>query len=118
MIKENSIELSLEEVRNLITEFYIPVGLAIGKDWELPDTVIESIEFHQDFDSASKTMQEVMICSAANQLATHLLSDATIEIESLMASDVMERLNLYEDDLQKLLDKSDAIQKLVEAMSI
>ena len=118
IIKENSIELTLEEMQSLIEEFYITVGAAMGNDWELPSSVIESIEFHKDYDSAPQAIQEVMNCSAANQLATLLLTNETIDLESLMESEVVERLNLYEDDLQKLLDKSDTIQKLVEAMSI
>ncbi len=115
---ENSIELTLEETQSLIEEFYIPVGLKIGNDWELPNSVIESIEFHQNYDLAPQAIQEAMICCAANQLATLLLSGKEIDLELLMESDVMEKLNFYEDDLQQLLDKSGTIQKLVEAMSI
>ena len=118
IIKENSIKLSLEEIQELIEEFYITIGVTIGKDWELPNSVIECIEFHKEYDSAPQAIQEAMICSAANQLATLLLASETINLESLMESEVMEKLNLYEDDLQKLLDKSDTIQQLVEAMSI
>ena len=118
IIKENSIELTLEEIQSLIEEFYITVGVTIGKDWELPNSVIECIEFHKEYDSAPQAIQEAMICSAANQLATLLLTSEIINLESLMESEVMEKLNLYEDDLQKLLDKSDTIQQLVEAMSI
>ena len=118
IIKENSIKLTLEEIQELIEEFYITIGVTIGKDWELPNSVIECIEFHKEYDSAPQAIQEAMICSAANQLATLLLASETIDLESLMESEVMEKLNLYEDDLQKLLDKSDTIQQLVEAMSI
>jgi HD-like signal output (HDOD) protein len=118
IIKENSIELTLEELQGLIEEFYISVGVTMGNDWELPNSVIESIKFHKDYDLAPQAKQEAMICGAANQLATLLLTNETIDLESLMESEVMERLNLYEDDLQKLLEKSGTIQQLVEAMSI
>ena len=118
IIKENSIELTLEEIQSLIEEFYISVGVTMGNDWELPNAVIESIEFHKNYDLAPQAKQEAMICGAANQLATLLLASETIELESLMKSEVMEQLNLYEDDLQKLLEKSSTIQQLVEAMSI
>ena len=118
IIKENSIKLTLEEIQELIEDFYITIGVTIGKDWELPNSVIECIEFHKEYDSAPQAIQEAMICSAANQLATLLLASETINLESLMESEVMEKLNLYEDDLQKLLDKRDSIQQLVEAMSI
>ncbi len=118
IINENSLELTLEEIESLIEEFYIIVGVTIGNDWELPNSVIESIEFHKDYDSTPQAIQEAMICSAANQLATLLLANEAMDLKSLMESDVMERLNLYEDDLQKLLDKSGTIQQLAEAMSI
>jgi len=118
IINENSLELTLEEMQNLIEEFYITVGVTMGNDWELPNSVIECIEFHKDYDSAPQAIQEAMICNAANQLATLMLANEALDLESLMESEVMEKLNLYEDDLQKLLNKSDTIQKLVEAMSI
>lgn len=114
----NSIDVTMEDIHSLIEEFYIPVGVAIGNDWALPHSVIESIEFHNNYDLAPQASQEAMICSAANQLATFLLADEDINIESVMEQEVMEKLNLYEDDLQQLLNKSDSIHELVEAMSI
>lgn len=114
----NSIDVTMEEIHSLIEEFYIPVGVAIGNDWALPHSVIESIEFHNNYDLAPQASQEAMICSAANLLATLLLADEDINIESIMEQEVMEKLNLYEDDLQQLLNKSCSILELVEAMSI
>ena len=99
LMKENTIELNAQAVQTLIAEFYIPVGVKLGNDWGLPNTVVESIEFHQDFESAPQAVQEAMICCAANHLATLLLDAEPMQIQDLMESDAMEKLNLYEDDL-------------------
>ncbi len=118
IMNENSIELTLEQTELLIQEFYITIGVSLGHDWQLPKTVIESIEFHQDFESTPQSVQEAMICCAANQLATLLLADEELNVEQIMESDVMEKLNLYEEDLEKIISKSKNIQKVVQAMTI
>ncbi len=118
LMKENSVDLKWEDVQTIIQQFYVVVGMKLGQEWELPGTVIESIAFHQDYQSATKSPQEAMICCAANQMATLLLADEPINIEPLMELEVMEQLNLYEEDLQKLIDMSGDIKQLVEAMSV
>lgn len=118
IMNEESLVLTVEQTQSLIQTYYITIGISLGHDWKLPNTVIESIEFHQDFDSTPHARQEAMICCAANQMATLLLADEAMDIDQIMQSDVMEKLNLYEEDLQKLIDKSSTIQQLVEAMAI
>jgi putative nucleotidyltransferase with HDIG domain len=115
---ENPLKLTSEDIHKMIQEFYVDVGITLGKDWELPNNVVESIEFHQDYESAPKAQQEAMICCAANQMASLLLADQEINLEDIITSDVMEKLNLYEDDLQKLVDKSSHIKQVVEGMSL
>jgi len=118
LMEEDAVELKWADIQTIIQQFYIAVGVKLGKDWELPGTVIKSIEFHHQYEFATTALQEAMICCAANKMATLLLSDEPINIEQLMEQDVIEKLNLYEEDLQQLIDMSSDVQQLVEAMSV
>jgi HD-like signal output (HDOD) protein len=115
---ENNIQLEREDTLKLVQIFYVKVGLAIGKAWELPTAVLETIEFHQNYNSAPHFTQEAMTSAGADLLADQMLSQQNLDIQTLLENDVMADLNLYEDDLENLLGKAESIANMVEAMAI
>lgn len=118
LMKEHQLQLAKEEIQELIAEYYVAVGVKLGNDWDLPNTVVESIEYHQDYTQAPRALQEAMTSNAANQLATMLLTGEPLQTENIMQDEVMEQLNLYEEDIQQFVDKRESILQVVEAMAL
>jgi HD-like signal output (HDOD) protein len=116
--KESNILLDREDTLKLVQIFYVKVGLAIGKEWDLPTAVIETIEFHQNYNSAPHFVLEAMTSAGADLLADQMLSQAHLDIQNLLENDVMADLNLYEDDLNSLLAQAESITQMIEAMAI
>jgi HD-like signal output (HDOD) protein len=116
--QESNIKLDREDTLKLVQIFYVKVGLALGKAWELPTAVLETIEFHQNYNKAPHFAQEAMTSAGADLLADHMLSQSNLDMQHLLENDVMADLNLYEDDLEKLLSKAESITDMVEAMAI
>ena len=114
----HAIALLPEAVLQLIQQFHVPVGLVLGKAWELPSMVVESIEFYQDYDAAKQFDREAMITSGAHFLASLMLEAGDVDAASVLDSEVFEHLNFYDNDVEFLLDKVEGVRNMVEVMSI
>ncbi len=107
-----------EDLQLLIRQFHTSVGLSLGRSWELPPMVIESIEFQDNYAAAPQFSREVMIAAGGHFLADQLLGDAEMNLAEIADCQVMEDLNLYEDDVETLLELKDSVRSMVEVMGV
>ncbi len=111
-------QLEKQDLLALVDEFYIQVGSALGNSWQLPEAVIQSIEHHQDYHNTQSFGHEVLGTAGASFLADQLMQNKEIELVAALENDALAELNLFEDDIQKLVAKAPAILDQVEAMAL
>lgn len=95
------------------------VGRHLAERWALPEAVVESIALHHDCGSAGSHAQAVRITSMANLLSHLAMADdgAREAAEVLVRSHpVCAALNLYPDDVDRLVARRDAILEHAEAL--
>jgi len=89
-----------------LDEHHVSAGLLLAEEWRLPAPVVASIQWHHEPASAELHADVAMTVCFADQLSHHVapgsLAPAPTEDE-LRGHDVLVGLNLYPDEVERLL---------------
>ncbi|NQZ68880.1 MAG: HDOD domain-containing protein, partial [Lentisphaeria bacterium] len=107
-------ELNKETILELMELLSQSVGLKLAEKWELPDQIAITIQHWTDFSKAERFKDEVMATCLASQFASFLFQDESKEASDIYEHPVVDELNLYPDDIEGLLQKSEAIEELIK----
>ena len=103
----------------ILTEgYHTRVGILIADKWSLPKQVAEAIQYYGDYEHATAFRQECMLTFIADRLASHLLTPEEMPEDSLRDHPVFAELNLYPQDIDKLLMTKDQVLTIVNAMNL
>jgi putative nucleotidyltransferase with HDIG domain len=105
-------------LRMLMNGYHSRVGCLIADKWSLPKQVAEAIQYYSDYDHAVSFRQECLLTSAADRLATHLLTPDDMPEDSLRDHPVFAELNLYPNDIDQLVACRDKVLAVVNAMNL
>lgn len=114
--RKKSIELSEADVLALEASLHTAVGVAVAQRWEMPHIVCESIEFFHCYEKATQAREQTTMINGGAAFATHLLTPELLSVDQLIALPVLADLNLYDDEVDSLLDKKDDVKSTMEAM--
>jgi putative nucleotidyltransferase with HDIG domain len=98
--------------------YHTEVGAMIADKWGLPKQVAVAIQYHGDYDHATEFRQECLLTCVANRLASHLLTPDEMPEDTLRDHSVFAELNLYPQDIDKLLLTKDQVLTIVNAMNL
>ncbi len=105
-------------IKTLIEGYHTHVGVLIADKWSLPKQVAEAIQYYRDYEHTTTFRQECMLTFIADRLASHLLTPEEMPEESLRDHPVFAELNLYPQDVDKLLMTKDQVLTIVNAMNL
>ena len=98
--------------------YHTEVGSMIADKWGLPKQVAVAIQYYGDYDHATEFRQECLLTCVANRLASHLLTPDEMPEDTLRDHSVFAELNLYPQDIDKLLLTKDQVLTIVNAMNL
>lgn len=101
-----------------IAGYHAEVGAMIADKWGLPKQVAVAIQYYGDYDHATEFRQECLLTCMANRLASHLLTPDEMPEDTLRDHSVFAELNLYPQDIDKLLLTKDQVLTIVNAMNL
>ena len=101
-----------------IAGYHTEVGAMIADKWGLPKQVAVAIQYYGDYDHATEFRQECLLTCVANRLASHLLTPDDMPEDTLRDHSVFAELNLYPQDIDKLLLTKDQVLTIVNAMNL
>jgi HD-like signal output (HDOD) protein len=96
---------------------HIRVGALVADRWALPKPVAHAIAYYQCYEQTPAFRQEVMITCLADRLATFLLAPEPFDDDTFRDHFVIADLNLYPQDVDKLLGLKDQILAVVQALA-
>jgi len=105
-------------VKTLIEGYHTRVGVLIAEKWSLPKQVAEAIQYYGDYEHTTSFRQECMLTFVADRLASHLLTPEEMPEDSLRDHPVFAELNLYPQDLDKLLTTKEQVLTIVNAINL
>lgn len=115
--KQQQITLSLDDVLKLESRFSKKVTETVVTTWKMPTLVIEAICYYTDYNNAPTAVNQAALVNAGAEYATHMLLPEIVDKETLLALPVMVTLNLYQDEIEKLLSQSDIVSGRLEGLS-
>ena len=98
--------------------YHTEVGAMIADKWGLPKQIAVAIQYCGDYDHATEFRQECLLTCVANRLASHLLTPDEMPEDTLRDHSVFAELNLYPQDIDKLLLTKDQVLTIVNAMNL
>ncbi|WP_086934736.1 HDOD domain-containing protein [Agarilytica rhodophyticola] len=118
------INLSKADVFKIENKFQQEIGVSVVKKWEMPNSVCQSVEFFHNYSSPHSTQTQTMLVFAGALISHHFICEETegekaecMTIEEVKEQPVFGDLNLYPDQIDELLEKEEAINSTLEAMS-
>jgi HD-like signal output (HDOD) protein len=102
--------LMLEQIHH--TRF----GSVIVEKWEMPIIVQESVRHYQEYEQAKSHRDQAMVIHGAAQLAAASLWPDSFPMQVVLQDAVFADLNLYEDEIEKLLGQAEKVTAGMEAM--
>jgi HD-like signal output (HDOD) protein len=108
-----------EDVLRALDAYHAEVGGQLALHWQLPPPVVEAIRHHEDYNEASAFAEVAMTVNLAMYLARLAIEpDEAARAANLLdiqQMQVLEDLNLYPDDREKLVGHVDRIRETAEA---
>lgn len=113
-----------ETLLAIIEQYQKVIGVNLARRWNLPESVVETINYIDDFYAAPHARLEVTTVNAARLLADISLAAKPLggDGESLSFADaladqtVFNELNLYEEDIQALENKCESVEQLLQSL--
>lgn len=119
--KTFDIDVAPNQMYELEDHFQRALGITVVHQWEMPTLVRDVVTWFDDYTNAGQSSEATMIVVAGAEFARRFYSGTPlrqkITHEQLLKSPVLAALNLYPDDVQKLVEKEALISAAMEAMS-
>ncbi len=111
--------LAREDVLLALNTYNAEVGSQLGQEWQLPPQTVEAIRYHENYKEAPTFGEIAMTVNLATCLARLAIESDDesweADVQELQQLPVLEDLNLYPDDLQKLVDHTEKIRQIIDA---
>ncbi len=111
-------ELSEQEVSIILHRYRQVVGSSVANLWKLPDAVAETINYFENYYAAPTVKDVVALVFAGSRFATYMFDSSCMTREEFLQLPVIADLNLYEDEVEALWEKTPDIQSTIEALSV
>ena len=115
LARKLDVTASEDDVAALIAEFHVPAGQLLAARWALPRAVCDAIALYLSYQAGHGCAQEPVITALADHLASHLVA-GTMDDPEVRAHRAWVDLNLYPEDADALLAKSDGVSVLIDTM--
>jgi len=117
LAKTQKSDLSKDDVHKLENTYCHQVSQAVVNKWKMPTLVIEAIEAYSDHRSSLAVENHAAQVIAGSKFATNMLDPDSFDKEVLLALPVFETLNLYQDEVEALLEQTDTVKARLEGLS-
>ena len=97
--------------------FHPVVGGMLVREWGLSPWIEVSSEHHHDYTQTPEHKTEGMLTCLADHLAHWAMGTSEVTIDEIRRLEVVSDLDLYDDDLQRLVDGKDRAIEIAEAFA-
>jgi putative nucleotidyltransferase with HDIG domain len=103
-----------------VEQQHVAAGLLLGKEWKLPEQIVEAVQFHHEPQHAKRFADMAMTVSLADALATWVVPtplEAPNSEDTLRQHPVLVGLNVYPDQLEGLMKLKERALLVTEGMA-
>lgn len=117
LAEKHKVTLSESDVHHLEKTHCHQVSVAIVNKWQMPSLVIDAVDAYTDNNSKEVVTDHAAHINIGSRFASYMLTPDKLDKETLFALPAFSTLNIYQDEVEELLDKTDAIKARLEGMS-
>ncbi len=117
LAKQQQVELIEEDVHQLENIYSHRVSEAVVNLWKMPRLVIEAVSAYTDYNNTLTSNVQAAQVTIGARFATHMLTPELLDKETLFVLPDLSTLNLYQDEVDKLLSQTAAIRARLEGLS-
>ena len=117
---QSSLDLPLTKdvARQLMDDFHATVGSILTFSWGLPEIVSKTCLYYQEYEEAPSYRDETIATYLSGLLARLVTDPKNYSAEEVSQNPAFAALNLYPDDIQALLDRSEAVAETLGAIAV
>jgi len=104
------------EMLSFIEKQHLRVGLDVAREWDLPSFVVDLIAVKQCDDENNASSDLALTVGSAILLADMQLANEPFSVEILGELDGFSLLNLYPEDLETLIEKTELVRQSMEVL--
>lgn len=116
--KADQKEVNNDDMNELMSRYHARVGSALADYWQLPVAVQHTINGVDSEAPAQGSQDIVDMVKAANVFSVCTVGDRNYDFDALSTNGQVVNINLYTDDVQQLLDKSDMVHETMSALTL
>ncbi|MBE9532843.1 MAG: HDOD domain-containing protein [Proteobacteria bacterium] len=117
LAEKHKVTLSESDVHHLEKTHCHQVSVAIVNKWQMPSLVIDAVDAYTDNNSNKVVGDHAAHINIGSRFATHMLTPDKLDKETLLSLPAFSTLNIYQDEVEELLAKTDAIKARLEGMA-
>ena len=111
-------DLSPEIAEILIEDFHSSVGSILTFSWGLPEQVSKACLYYLNYEEAPTYKQEITATYLSSRLATLVDPAFQAEEDEIVSDPAFQAINLYPEDVERLIAKKDEVNEKLIAMAI
>ena len=115
---ELNVELDKETADILVEDFHSSVGSILTFAWGLPDQVSKACLYYLNYEEAPTYKQEITATYLSSRLADLLDTTDPEDIDEIAEDPAFQAINLYPEDIERLLGKKDEVHEKLMAMAL
>lgn len=117
LAKKEQIQLTEQDIHQLENTYCHRVSEAVVYLWKMPTLVIEAVSSYTDYNNAISTSTQAAQVTVGARFATYMLTPKILDKDTLFMLPALTTLNLYQDEVDNLLNQTDAIKARLEGLS-
>jgi HD-like signal output (HDOD) protein len=117
LAKKQQIKLTEQDIRQLENNYCHRLSEKVVNSWKMPTLVIEAISAYRSDDQILTLSAQAAQVIVGSRFATFMLTDEIIDKKVLFVLPALTPLNLYQDEVENLLNKTDVITARLEGLS-
>lgn len=119
---DSRIDLTKDLLQQIEAATKRQIGLAVLEQWEMPESVKNVVNFFDHYDEQHQGQLQTMIVVAGTAISQYFYCDEDDapcpSKQELVANSVFAKINLYQDEVEKLLEQQEAVKSAMEAMAL
>ncbi|MDF1588778.1 MAG: HDOD domain-containing protein [Gammaproteobacteria bacterium] len=117
LAKQQQIELTPDLVHQLEQNYCQQITEQVVFKWKMPQLVIDAIRWNSEDDDTTITAKVAAVVSTSAAFSVYMLGSDKIDKASLYTLPELTILNVYQDEVESLLNKVDEIKQGLEGLS-
>jgi len=117
LAKKQQVALTQEDVHQLENTYCHRVSVAVVNLWKMPILVIEAVSAYSDYNNTLTISSQAAQVTVGARFAAYMLTPERVDKETLFILPALATLNLYQDEVENLLNHTDVIKARLGGLS-